>query len=40
MPLPLYGPAEEIAVTVTDVAGPEAGFATGAGRRTDGGFGA
>ena len=38
MALPRYGPAEEIAALVVYLAGPEAGFVTGASLAIDGGF--
>jgi 3-oxoacyl-[acyl-carrier protein] reductase len=38
MALPRYGTADEIAAMVAFLAGPEAGFVTGASLRIDGGF--
>jgi 3-oxoacyl-[acyl-carrier protein] reductase len=38
MALPRYGTADEIAAMVTYLAGPEAGFVTGASLTIDGGF--
>jgi 3-oxoacyl-[acyl-carrier protein] reductase len=38
MALPRYGTAEEIAALVAYLAGPEAGFVTGASLTIDGGF--
>ena len=38
MALPRYGPADEIAAMVAYLAGPEAGFVTGASLTIDGGF--
>jgi 3-oxoacyl-[acyl-carrier protein] reductase len=38
MALPHYGAAEEIAAMVAYLAGPEAGFVTGASLAIDGGF--
>ena len=38
--LPRYGEASEIAAFVAYLAGPEAGFITGASLTIDGGFGA
>jgi 3-oxoacyl-[acyl-carrier protein] reductase len=40
MALPRYGKGEEIAGMVAYLAGPEAGFVTGASLTIDGGFGA
>jgi 3-oxoacyl-[acyl-carrier protein] reductase len=38
MALPRYGSADEIAAMVAYLAGPEAGFVTGASLTTDGGY--
>jgi 3-oxoacyl-[acyl-carrier protein] reductase len=40
MALPRYGSAEEVAAMVAYLAGPEAGFVTGASLMIDGGFAA